>query len=54
LSFYAELEATWRGMSSAVERVINAEGQGTRDEGQENTEGREKREEGEQPFTVDS
>jgi PadR family transcriptional regulator PadR len=43
LSFYAELEATWRGMSSAVERVINAEGGEKREEG-----------DGEQPFTVDS
>ena len=41
LAFYAELEATWRGMASSVERVIHTEGEGTRDEG-------------EQPLTVDS
>lgn len=43
LSFYAELEATWRGMAAAVERVINTKGEETREEGQE-----------EQPLTVDS
>jgi len=43
LSFYAELEATWRGMASSVERVINTKGEETREEGQE-----------EQPLTVDS
>ena len=43
LSFYAELEATWRGMAGAVERVINTKGEDKRDEGQE-----------EQPLTVDS
>ncbi|MFN5359082.1 MAG: PadR family transcriptional regulator [Bacteroidota bacterium] len=43
LSFYAELEATWRGMAGAVERVINTKGEETREEGQE-----------EQPLTVDS
>ncbi|GDX43165.1 PadR family transcriptional regulator [Bacteroidota bacterium] len=43
LSFYAELEATWRGMAGAVERVINTKGEEKRDEGQE-----------EQPLTVDS
>jgi hypothetical protein len=48
LAFYAELEATWRGMASSVERVINTEGEGTRDEGEG------EREEGEQPLTVDS
>ncbi|MFN4808747.1 MAG: PadR family transcriptional regulator [Bacteroidota bacterium] len=42
LSFYAELEATWRGMAAAVERVINTKGEETREEGQE-----------EQPLTVD-
>lgn len=49
LSFYGELEETWRSMAGAVEKVINAEGG-------ENTEGGERREEGEgeQPFTVDS
>ncbi|MEY3151450.1 MAG: hypothetical protein RLZZ294_28 [Bacteroidota bacterium] len=41
LSFYAELEATWRGMAAAVERVINTKGEETREEGQE-----------EQPLTV--
>ena len=47
LAFYAELEATWRGMADSVERVINTngrrdegqgmseEGEGTRDKGQE-------------------
>ena len=34
LAFYAELDATWKGMATAVERVINTEGQGTRDAGQ--------------------
>jgi PadR family transcriptional regulator PadR len=48
LAFYAELEATWRRMASSVERVINTEGQGTRDEGEGEREG------GEQPLTVDS
>ena len=43
LSFYAELEATWRGMAAAVERVINTKGEETGEEGQE-----------EQPLTVDS
>jgi PadR family transcriptional regulator PadR len=43
LSFYAELEATWRGMADAVEKVIQSKEQEKRDEGKE-----------EQPFTVDS
>ncbi len=56
LSFYGELEETWRSMANAVEKVINAEGGEKREEGEENAEGGEKREEGEgeQPFTVDS
>ena len=33
LAFYAELDATWKGMASAVERVINTEGGGRREEG---------------------
>jgi PadR family transcriptional regulator PadR len=50
LAFYAELDATWKTMTAAVERVINTKGEGlpagqagTRDRGRE-----------EQPFTVDS
>ena len=56
LSFYGELEETWRSMASAVEKVINAEGGEKREEGEENTKGSEIREEGqgEQLFTVDS
>jgi hypothetical protein len=54
LSFYGELEETWRSMAGAVEKVINAEGgENTeggerREEGEENTEGGERREEGEE------
>ena len=33
LAFYAELDATWKGMASAVERVINTEGGGRREGG---------------------
>ena len=56
LSFYGELEETWRSMAGAVEKVINAEGGEKREEGEENTKGSEIREEGqgEQLFTVDS
>ncbi|MFZ9263407.1 MAG: PadR family transcriptional regulator, partial [Chitinophagaceae bacterium] len=56
LSFYGELEETWRSMANAVEKVINAKGGEKREEGEENAKGEEKREEGEgeQPFTVDS
>ena len=34
LAFYAELDATWRGMATAVERVINTEGEERREKGE--------------------
>lgn len=33
-AFYKDLENTWREMADGVERVIESQGQGTRDEGQ--------------------
>ena len=34
LAFYAELDATWKGMATAVERVINTEGEERREKGE--------------------
>jgi len=36
-AFYQELENTWREMADGVERVINHQGQGTGEAGQENS-----------------
>ncbi|MEY3433221.1 MAG: hypothetical protein RL131_1157, partial [Bacteroidota bacterium] len=33
-AFYRDLENTWREMADGVERVVNSQGKGTRDEGQ--------------------